>query len=122
MSEDIATYEFMKVRYTGDLAKNAVALADHGIGYVVLEKGTDRGEKYAVVAYKHVTTMPMTPNVSYLSSEEMRKVERIFNSRINIHENIDSNRGNTSGNGYQHFLTFKNGLTSVGEEIPKEWQ
>ena len=77
MSDDNNTmlYEWRKVRYKGDAAKNTLGLANQGIGYIVLESGKDKGETYCIVAYKQPLDRQIPDHVEELTTYEMKKVE-----------------------------------------------
>lgn len=74
MSDNSMSFEWYKVRYTGDLAKNALALANIGIGYVVLSAGKESGEQFATVAYKQPLDRPIPLSVEPLTQFELDKV------------------------------------------------
>lgn len=74
MSNDSMIFDWCKVRYTGDLAKNALSLANMGIGYVVLSAGKEGGEQFALVAYKQPSDRPMPHNAELLTQYELDRV------------------------------------------------
>lgn len=78
---DSVLYEWKKIRYTGDLARNAIALANGGVGYVLLESGKDRGELFAIVAYKQTLDGPIPDHVESLTDYEIKRVESVNKRR-----------------------------------------
>jgi len=78
-------YEIVKARYTGDLAKNALALANAGQGYVVLEAGKDRGTNYCTVAFKRPMIGEFPIACQRVSGPELKKVIKIMESRMPQH-------------------------------------
>lgn len=80
--------EIIKARYEGDKAQYVQALADQGIGYVILEKGDDRGKKYIIAASHRPLKNPQPIHVSNLTNYEQDKAEKAFYNRITIDKKL----------------------------------
>lgn len=80
--EEFVTWQWVKTRYNGDLAKNAIGLANEAIGYHILEVGKEAGTTYAVVAFKWADRNGAMPyHVAPLNNFEFKKVEQMEKKR-----------------------------------------
>lgn len=75
MSADVMRYENVKCGFRGDKAKHVLALANEGIGYVVLKAGKLEGQAFCVAAFKRPLDRPRADHHEQLTDYERRKVE-----------------------------------------------
>lgn len=73
--------QWIKGRYDGQKAEYIQALADQGMGYIILEKGKEGNKNYIVAACLQKANQPLKVHLAHLTKYELEKVEKIYNLR-----------------------------------------
>lgn len=78
--EEFTEFDYYKIKLRGEQAKSAMAHANTGIGYVILDHGKDGGELYCVAAYRQIGDSINAEAQPITDWNELLKVSRKFTS------------------------------------------